>query len=78
MYFTYIIFSNSKKRYYVGHTSNINKRLERHNSQLVQSTKYGSPWKLIHKEAFKTRLEAVSKEKQIKKRGAARYLNDIR
>ena len=55
----------------------MNERLKRHNSYLVQSTKYGVPWKLIHKEIFDSREKAVRKEKQIKKRGAARYLNDI-
>jgi len=78
MYDAYIIYSDSKKRYYVGHSADFEKRLERHNSQLVRATKYGIPWKLIHKETFKTRDEAVLKEKQIKKRGAARYLNDIK
>tara|TARA_B100001063_G_scaffold19903_1_gene15320 strand:- start:125 stop:361 length:237 start_codon:yes stop_codon:yes gene_type:complete len=77
MYSTYIIFSDSKKKYYVGHSSDMNERLKRHNSYLVQSTKYGVPWKLIHKEIFDSREKAVRKEKQIKKRGAARYLNDI-
>jgi len=32
MYFTYIIYSKSKDKYYVGYTHDLKLRLERHNT----------------------------------------------
>jgi putative endonuclease len=48
-----------------------------HNAGESKSTRSGIPWQLIHVEGFLTRAEAVSKEKKIKVRGIARYLEDI-
>jgi putative endonuclease len=44
----------------------------------MSSTRSGIPWKVIHVEYFATRTEAVKKEKQIKSRGAKRYLEDLK
>jgi putative endonuclease len=38
----------------------------RHNSGKVRATKHGSPWKLLHSEAFSTRSEAVRRERYYK------------
>ena len=72
----YILFSEKSSRYYVGQTADINKRLERHNSCRVPSTKFGVPWKLIKLFEVKDRSEAMKLEHKIKKRGATRYLDD--
>ena len=76
MFYVYILYSENKNRYYVGQTNDLNDRLYRHNSSLVQSTKYGVPWKLIHCIEFNTRSEAMQRELKIKKRGIKRYLDD--
>jgi putative endonuclease len=75
-YFTYILFSVSKGRYYIGHTENIRKRLDEHNRELNKSTKYGVPWTIVFQIKFETRGEAMKLENEIKKRGAQRYLED--
>jgi len=77
MFYTYILFSEKMQKHYVGQTNNIEKRIERHNLQKEKSTKYGTPWKLIYSEKLPTRSEAMLKEKQIKKRGAKRFLEDL-
>ena len=66
MYTVYIIKSLKSKRYYIGHTNNINDRLKRHNSRRVKSTKPYLPWELIYSEKYKTRLEAYKREFEIK------------
>ncbi len=66
MYFTYILYSQSKSRYYIGSCANISQRLARHNQGFVRSSKYGIPWKVIYFEDFKTRQEAFKRERQIK------------
>ena len=70
----YILYSNTSSRYYVGQTSDINQRLERHNQGRVKSTKYGIPWEIVLQLDVSTRSEAMILEKQIKKRGARRYI----
>ena len=70
----YILYSNVSSRYYVGQTSDINQRLERHNQGRVKSTKYGIPWEVVLQLDVSKRSEAMILEKQIKKRGARRYI----
>ena len=66
MFFVYILFSISLKKYYIGHTENIENRLKRHNNGLVKSTKNGKPWQLVIVENYKTKNEAYIREMQIK------------
>ena len=73
--FFYILYSEKSSRYYVGQTADIEKRLQRHNSQRVKSTKSGAPWKLVLKLEVDTRSEAVILESKIKGRGAKRFLD---
>ena len=66
MYFVYILKSLRIKRHYVGHTDNLRKRLKQHNAGMTKSTKAYIPWKIIYTEEFKTRTEAIQREKEIK------------
>ncbi|MCW4470179.1 GIY-YIG nuclease family protein [Flavobacterium sp. MFBS3-15] len=77
MYTVYILHSKSKSKFYAGQTNDIEDRLHRHNSGQNKSTKYGTPWVLIHTIEFGSRPEAVVLETKIKKRGIRRYLEDI-
>ena len=70
----YILYCNISSRYDVGQTSDIDQRLERHNQGRVKSTKYGIPWEIVLQLDVSTRSEAMILEKQIKKRGARRYI----
>jgi len=66
MYKVYILQSLKNNRYYIGHTNNIYKRLKRHNSGQVKSTKPYLPWKIVHTEDYKTKAEAYKREMEIK------------
>ena len=66
MYITYILHSQNNFKYYIGHTSDLVNRLDRHNKGLVRSTKSGIPWLVIHVENFKTKSEAYKRELEIK------------
>ena len=74
--FVYVLFSEKRSRYYVGQTADIDKRLKRHNTSGVPSTKGGIPWKAIKLFKVADRTQAILLEKEIKKRGARRYLED--
>lgn len=66
MFFTYTLISTKTREYYIGYTKNVAGRLKLHNDRKVISTKHGSPWKIFHREEFKTEQEAIKRERQIK------------
>ncbi|MFA6540741.1 MAG: GIY-YIG nuclease family protein [Bacteroidota bacterium] len=65
-YFVYILKSDNFDRYYIGQTSDLQNRLNEHNSRKVFSTKPFIPWTIIHSETFTTRTEAIQREHFLK------------
>ncbi len=65
-FYVYILKSETKGTSYVGHTSNLEKRLEEHNNGKSLSTRNKRPWKLVYEEECQTRSEAVSRERYFK------------
>ncbi|MEA3391916.1 MAG: GIY-YIG nuclease family protein [Candidatus Marinimicrobia bacterium] len=74
MYYTYIIYSESKDRYYVGYTTDLGLRLEKHNSGNSRSTKSGVPWEMVYYEEYKLKTEAMARERAIKKKKSRKYI----
>jgi len=62
-YTVYAISSLSRKYIYVGLTSDLTERLNRHNSGYEKTTKPYSPFKLIYSEVCTSRVEARIREK---------------
>jgi putative endonuclease len=71
-YYVYVLRSFSFKRNYVGFTKNIVKRLKQHNSGRTKSTKSYLPWEILFFEEYKTKEEALNREKFLKT-GKGRY-----
>lgn len=65
-YCIYILQSQLDNRYYVGATSDIERRLGEHNAGKVPSTKPFRPWVSKYLEKFDTLSLARKREKQIK------------
>ena len=78
MPFTYILYSKSAERYYTGSCGELQKRIDRHNAGKNPSTKYGVPWEVVWHAAFESLSEARQLERKIKKRGAERFLNELK
>jgi len=76
-FYTYIIYSESKDKYYIGHTENIDLRLERHNSGWSKSTKSGIPWKIMYFEEYKTKSQAMKREYEIKRKKSRKYIEHL-
>jgi len=76
-FYTYIIQSEKHGRYYVGMSSNPDKRLHFHNLGLNKSTRGGMPWGKVWLSVPMEKAEAMQLEKKIKKRGAARFIGDL-
>ncbi|MGD0916052.1 MAG: GIY-YIG nuclease family protein [Thermodesulfobacteriota bacterium] len=65
-YFVYVLKSQSNDSSYVGHTSNLEKRLVEHNNGRSLSTRRKRPWRLVYKEEYTTRSDAVARERYFK------------
>ena len=74
MFYTYVLYSPGKDRFYTGTTRDLIDRLERHNRGASKFTKYGIPWELVFFQSFSTRAEAVRKELEIKSKKSSEYL----
>jgi putative endonuclease len=65
-YYAYVLRSVNFPRNYIGFSSNIENRLEQHNSGKTTSTRPYKPWVLMFYEEFETKLEAIKREKWLK------------
>ena len=54
------------KKTYVGYTNNVEKRLEKHNSNKGAKSTKGYKWLLIYSKKFKSKNEAMSYEYKLK------------
>ena len=60
------------KKTYVGYTNNIDKRLDKHNTNKGAKSTKGYKWVLIYNKKFKTKNEAMSYEYLLKKNKSLR------
>ena len=67
MHYLYIIHSDSLDKYYIGHTSNLSGRLQRHNSNHNGFTGKSNDWKFVYTEFYNSKSDAYARERQIKK-----------
>ena len=73
-HYVYILYSEKTDRYYIGSTSDVEKRLIKHNLGGTASTRPGRPWKIVHTETLNTKSEALIREKQIKNKKSRKYI----
>tara|TARA_B100001093_G_C26316453_1_gene795801 strand:+ start:405 stop:653 length:249 start_codon:yes stop_codon:yes gene_type:complete len=67
-YYVYMLKSINKKSVtYVGYTNNLLNRIKLHNSGKGAKFTRGRKWKLIYKEKYNTKNQAISREYYIKK-----------
>ena len=62
-YYVYLLKSLKTGTSYVGHTSDLPRRVEEHNNGKNKYTKNKAPWKLLYHEEFPTRSDAMRREK---------------
>ena len=66
-YYVYMLKSKGKKPLtYIGYTNNLKKRVIQHNTGKGAKFTRGRKWKLIYKENFNSKKEAISREYYIK------------
>ena len=76
-HFVYILFSQSRDRYYIGSCADVDQRLIRHNAGATLSTKSGRPWKVVYTEIHPTKTEALKRENNLKRLKSRVYLETL-
>ncbi len=77
-HFVYILYSEKIDRYYIGYTSDVQKRLLFHNSDKNKIwSKRGRPWKLMITIPYEDKSSALKAEKQIKRMKSKKYIEDV-
>lgn len=71
MFYVYVLKSKKDKRFYIGFTSNLKKRIHEHNTGLVFSTKLRIPFEVVYYEAYKSKNDAKKREYNLKLRSRA-------
>jgi putative endonuclease len=67
MYYVYILQSLKTGKLYIGHTDNLTRRLEEHNTARGgKYTRQNSPWKLVYNESQPDRSSAAQREIYLK------------
>jgi putative endonuclease len=66
-YYVYMLIAENSKISYVGYTNNISKRILLHNSGRGAKFTRGRKWKLIYKEKFTNKSDAMKNEIFLKK-----------
>jgi len=69
VYYVYLIktLDGFPIKTYVGYTNNLNKRLEKHNSNLGAKSTRGYKWEFVYKKKFYSKSKALSFEYKLKK-----------
>jgi len=66
MYFVYILQSKKDNGFYIGCTSNLEKRIDCHNNGKTQSLRHRRPLEIIYVEEYNDASRAYVREKEIK------------
>ena len=66
MHYCYILYSEKLDKYYIGSTSDVGGRLQRHNTSKKGFTSTGKPWELKYYETYESKHKALLRELQIK------------
>jgi len=66
MFYTYILFSVTINKYYVGASENPEERLKKHNAKNKGFTNQANDWQIVFLKPFNTKSEALAHEKLIK------------
>ena len=67
MFIVYVLKSTNYDYHYIGHTKDMNDRLQQHNSGRVKTSKAHGPYLVIYQEEYHSRAEAVKRERYLKR-----------
>jgi len=77
MHYVYIIQSQTSGRFYIGSTKDLKDRVKGHNSGKTPYTRNKGPWKLVYREEYPTRIDAIKRENAIKMRKSRGFIEKL-
>lgn len=75
MFYVYVLYSFKDKKFYIGYTEDLEKRVSKHLLGEVDSTKSRLPLQLVYHEAYVDKEDAKGREKFLKGGSGHKYLN---
>lgn len=66
LWYVYVLYSPSSRRFYTGMTQDFERRIQEHNTGKTKSTKGFRPWKLVYSEVAEDRVSARNRESFLK------------
>ena len=70
IFWVYVLQSENTGRIYIGQTSNLTHRIAQHNNLKSSRTRFTyhqrGAWKLVYKEQYQNRKEAIRRERELK------------
>ncbi len=66
MFYTYVIYSAVRDKYYIGSTSDLEQRLFKHNTNHKGFTGKAGDWEIVYFKEFAKKQDALLRERQIK------------
>ena len=76
-FFTYILQSLKNFSFYVGQCDDLDWRISKHNDGQSTYTSSKIPWRLVYFEMYKSRSEALLRERKIKKMKSRKYIIEL-
>ncbi len=74
MHYVYILHSDTLSKYYIGSTSDVERRTVQHNTLSGGFTKSGRPWRLVYVEEFETKSQALKRENYLKRMKSKKFV----
>ena len=80
MYSVYAIYNSKNSKIYIGQSEDLDVRIKLHREKIFKNSytsRFDGEWKVIHKENFGTRKEALVREKQLKSYGGREFIRSL-
>ena len=77
MFWVYVLYSEAFDKIYIGYTSDLASRVESHNKLATKGwTLRYRPWALVYFKSFKTKPEAMKREKELKTARGRKFIRE--
>ena len=77
MFYTYIIYSKTIDKYYIGSCQDVQEQLKDHLNSRSKYTKTAKDWELKYAETYVSRSEVYRSEMQIKKMKSRKHIEGL-
>ncbi|MBS9523786.1 GIY-YIG nuclease family protein [Litoribacter alkaliphilus] len=77
MAYFYVLYSEKLQKYYIGACTDLDRRLNEHNTSQSKFTSLGMPWALVYTESYPDLKFAKQRELSVKRKKSKRYIERL-